>query len=209
MSAACCNGPGSAGPAGGRYRRVLWIALALNGAMFLVEAASGLFAGSVALQADALDFLGDAATYGLTLFVFAMPIRWRAGAALVKGTSMGLFGLWVIGSTVYALAAGGLPGAAVMGSVGALALVVNLLCAGLLYRFRDGDSNMRSVWLCSRNDAIGNLAVLAAAWGVFALGQAWPDLIVAAVMAGLALSSSWLVTRQALGELATPPAPAE
>jgi len=169
--------------------------------MFVIELASGLAAGSVSLQADALDFLGDAANYALTLMVLGMSMRWRSGAALVKGGTMGLFGLWVIGQALWSLHAGTLPGAMVMGTVGGLALTANAISAALLYAFRQGDSNMKSVWLCSRNDAIGNAAVMLAAAGVYGSGSAWPDLLVAAVLASLALSASFVVLRQALGEL--------
>ena len=195
---ACCAEVG--GPATAAYRRVLYIAIAINGAMFVVELGAGLMAGSVALQADALDFFGDTMTYAITLMVLGLSLRWRAGAALFKGACMGLFGLWVIGQTVIHAFQPGVPGAAVMGAVGLAALVANLACALLLYRHRAGDANMRSVWLCSRNDALGNLAVVLAASGVFASGTAWPDLAVGAGMAALALSGSWQVLRQASGE---------
>lgn len=184
-----------------RFRRVLWIVLAINAAMFAVEFASGLVAHSVSLQADALDFLGDAANYALTLMVLGMSMRWRSGAALVKGSTMGLFGFWVVGQALWNLHAGTLPGAFVMGTVGGFALAANVISAVLLFAFRAGDSNMRSVWLCSRNDAIGNVAVMLAAGGVYAADSGWPDLLVAAVLAVLALSASYLVLRQAIGEL--------
>ncbi len=187
----------------GRYRRVLWIVLGINAAMFLVEVAAGLAAGSVSLQADALDFLGDAANYGISLAVLGLTLRWRARAALIKGASMGLFGVWVILNTVHNALAGTVPSAEVMGGVGVLALAANASVLALLYAFREGDSNMRSVWLCSRNDVIGNLAVIAAAVGVFGIGTGWPDFLVAAIMAGLSLSSAWHVLRQAREELRT------
>ncbi len=188
-------------PASAAYRRTLWIVITINGTMFGVELGAGLIAQSVALQADALDFLGDTATYAITLMVLGLAQVWRSGAAMVKGTTMGLFGLWVIGQTIYHALNPGLPGAMVMGSVGFAALAANLVSAILLYRHRDGDANMRSVWLCSRNDAIGNLAVVLAASGVFASGTAWPDLAVGLGMAALALTASWQVLRQASGEL--------
>ena len=191
------------------FRRALWIVLAINAAMFIVEIVSGLFAHSVSLQADALDFLGDSANYLLTLMVLSMSMRWRSGAALVKGVTMGLFGFWVIGQAAWNIYSGTLPGAFVMGSVGVLALAANAASAGFLYAFRSGNANMRSVWLCSRNDAIGNIAVILAAGGVFSLGSAWPDLLVALVMAALALSSSVLIVRQAMGELRLTAVPAE
>ena len=187
------------GPPG--YRRVLWIALGINASMFIVEGGAGLAAGSVALQADALDFLGDAATYALTLFVLGMALRWRARAALLKGASMGLFGFWVIGNSIYHLIVPGVPTAEIMTSVGVLALAANLTSALLLYRHRHGDANMRSVWLCTRNDALGNIAVILAGVAVFASASNWPDLAVGVVMAGLALSSARQVLRQAQREL--------
>ena len=184
----------------GVYRRVLWIVIAINATMFVVELTGGLIAGSVALQADALDFLGDSLTYGISLAVLSMSLRWRAGAALLKGASMGLFGLWVIGATAYHALFPGVPSAPIMGGIGFAALVANVISAVLLYRHRQGDANMRSVWLCSRNDAISNIAVIIAASGVWATATGWPDLIVGGIMAALALSSSYLVIRQAKAE---------
>jgi Co/Zn/Cd efflux system component len=192
-----------------KFRRVLWVVLAINSVMFLVELVSGLSARSVSLQADALDFLGDSANYALTLMVLSMSMRWRSGAALVKGATMGLFGVWVLGQAGWNLVNGSLPGAFVMGSVGFVAFGANVASAVLLFAFRAGNANMRSVWLCSRNDAIGNIAVMMAAAGVFSFGSAWPDLFVALVIAGLALGSSTLVMHQAINELRTATAPAE
>jgi Co/Zn/Cd efflux system component len=196
----CCDVAVAGGPQDAGFRRVLWIVLGFNAAMFVIEMGAGLGVGSVALQADALDFLGDSASYAISLFVMGMTMRWRTAAALLKGLAMGTFGLWVIGATIWSLMAKGVPNPVVMGSVGTLALVVNVLCAVLLYRFRGGDANMRSVWLCSRNDAISNIAVVGAASGVFATGSNWPDLFVAAVMASLALYASVLVLRHGLRE---------
>jgi len=186
------------------YKRTLWAVIAINGVMFLVEMAAGTLAGSQALKADALDFLGDTATYSITLFVIGMPLVWRARAALIKGLSLGAMGLWVLGTTVYHVLVLGVPQAEVMGAIGFLALVANLTSVLLLLKYRDGDANVRSVWLCSRNDAIGNLAVIVAASGVWATGTAWPDLIVAGIMASLFLWSSVLIVRQAVVELRTP-----
>src|SRR5690606_32998692 len=163
--------------------------------------AAGLAAGSVSLQADALDFFGDAANYGVSLAVLGMALAWRARASLLKGFSMAVFGVWVLAHTIFNLVTGVVPEPMTMGVIGTAALAVNLGVALLLYRYREGDSNMRSVWLCTRNDALGNLAVLAAALGVFGTGAGWPDLIVASVMAALALTSSAQVTRHALQEL--------
>ncbi|NKB55642.1 MAG: cation transporter [Alphaproteobacteria bacterium] len=188
-------------PTTARLRRVLIVVLIINAGMFAVEITAGLAAKSVSLQADALDFLGDAATYAITLFVLTMSLRWRAGAALLKGISMGLFGLFVIAAAVWQAITGTLPGFEIMGTIGFAALTANVVCALLLIRFREGDSNMRSVWLCSRNDAISNVAVMIAAAGVFATDTGWPDIAVAAVMATLALTASWQVVRHALEEL--------
>jgi Co/Zn/Cd efflux system component len=193
----CCE-VGAAVDAG--FRRVLWAALAINFTMFLVEGSAGIGSQSVSLQADALDFLGDSANYAISLFVLGLGLRWRTGAAMAKGIAMGMFGLWVIGATVWSIVFQGRPSALVMGSVGVLALVANLISAFLLYRYREGDANMRSVWLCTRNDVIGNLAVVAAASGVFATGSNWPDLIVAAIMASLALYASVKVIAHATKE---------
>jgi Co/Zn/Cd efflux system component len=183
------------------WRRALWIALLVNAGMFLAEIIAGVAAGSASLQADALDFLGDAANYAISLGVAGMALAWRARAALLKGASLGLLGLWVIGSTGWHAYAGTLPSAEVMGVVGVLALLSNAAVAVMLYRFRGGDANMRSVWICSRNDAIGNVAVLLAALGVFGTGTGWPDLIVATIMAALGISGGLQIVRQARGEL--------
>ncbi|MEQ9146603.1 MAG: cation transporter [Parvibaculaceae bacterium] len=183
------------------YKRILWVVIAINGIMFLVEMTAGMIASSQALKADALDFLGDTATYTITLIVLGMPLVWRARAALVKGASLGLMGIWVLGSTIYYALVLDVPQAEVMGSIGLLALTANMVSVLLLLRHRNGDANVRSVWLCSRNDAIGNLAVIFAASGVWATSSAWPDLVVAGVMASLFLWSSAQIVIQALGEL--------
>jgi Co/Zn/Cd efflux system component len=187
------------------WRRALWIALGVNGGMFLAEIVAGASAGSAALQADAIDFLGDSANYAISLGVAGMALTWRARAAWLKGWSLGLLGALVLVSTAWRALAGGLPEAATMGVVGVVALVANGVVALMLYRFRSGDANMRSVWICSRNDAIGNVAVIAAAMGVFGTGTAWPDLIVAAIMAALAVSGGWQIVRQAREELGGAP----
>ena len=183
------------------YRRVLWIALVINAAMFAVEIAGGLRAGSVSLLADAIDFLGDAANYGVALLVLGMALKWRARAALLKGLTMGAFGIFVLGRAAWSLAAGIVPDPMTMGWIGALALAANVAVAAMLFAWREGDANMRSVWLCTRNDAIGNVAVMAAALGVFGTGSAWPDLAVAAVMGTLALAAARSVIAQARAEL--------
>jgi len=183
-----------------RYKRVLWTVIGINGAMFLTEMAAGHLAGSQALQADALDFLGDTVTYGLSLAVIGASVRTRAAAALFKGLSLSLMGVWVLGLTAYRALVLGLPSAEVMGAIGVVALAANLASIGLLLPYKDGDANVRSVWLCSRNDAIGNVAVMLAALGVWGTATAWPDLIVAAIMAGLFLTSAAQILRQAWAE---------
>jgi divalent metal cation (Fe/Co/Zn/Cd) transporter len=170
--------------------------------LFLAEIIAGLAAGSAALQADALDFFGDAANYAISLGVAGMALGWRARAALVKGGTLIAFALWVLGSTVWHALRGTLPQAEVMGVIGFAALLANGGVAFMLYRFRGGDANMRSVWICSRNDAIGNLAVLLAALGVFGSGTGWPDVIVAAIMGALGLWGGWQIVSQARGETA-------
>lgn len=201
MAGSCCDVPCKTTVEDPRFRRALWVALVINGAMFLVEIFGGSYAGSVSLLADAADFLGDAANYAISLVVLSMGLIWRARAALVKGITMGLYGLAIVGIVVWNSLGGTPPEALAMGLIGSLALVANVAVAAMLYAFRTGDSNMRSVWLCSRNDAIGNVAVMVAAMGVFGTGQAWPDLLVAALMAALGLTAAVTVVRQAKGEL--------
>lgn len=183
------------------YRRRLWIVIAINAGMFFIEMIGGVLAGSQALQADALDFLGDTLTYGLSLAVIGMSLKARATAALVKGISLTVMGVWVLGATAYHLWVLGLPRAELMGAIGFLALAANLASVLVLMKYKDGDANVRSVWLCSRNDAIGNVAVLAAALAVWGTGSGIPDLVVAAIMAALFLNSSALILKQSLGEL--------
>lgn len=209
---ACCGGDNDGHGHGGHghdhahdldgvYRNVLWIVFGVNAAMFCVEAVAGAMAGSVSLQADALDFLADAANYLIALFVLGKAITWRAGAALVKGGAMAVFGFYVLGYSAYMATTGGLPEAPVMGIVGAMALVANVGSAVLLYKFRGGDSNRQSVWLCSRNDAIANVAVIGAAGLVYLTHSHWPDLAVGFLMAALSLHSAWQIIRHAMGEL--------
>ena len=187
------------------FKRVLWIVLAINAAMFVVEIVGGLATGSASLQADALDFLGDTGNYAISLFVVGMVLRYRSMAALAKGGTMGLFGLWVMATVVWHLYAGTVPEPLTMGAVGVAALIANAVCFALLYAYRAGDANMRSVWVCSRNDVLGNIAVLLAALGVFGTGRGWPDLVVATVMALLALQGAVVVVRHALEELSSVP----
>ena len=203
MATRCCEASCAADhqPAAPRYRRVLWIALAVNAVMFGVELAGGLMADSVTLLADAADFFGDAANYGISLAVLAMASAWRSRAALIKGATMGGYGVFVLGKAAWNATAGTVPDPFTMGAIGFLALAANVSIAVLLYRYRGGDANMRSVWLCSRNDAIGNVAVLLAALGVFGTGSNWPDLAVAAIMGVLAVLAAKMVISQAWGEL--------
>jgi Co/Zn/Cd efflux system component len=189
----------------------LWIALAVNGAMFVAEIVAGVAAGSSSLQADALDFLGDTANYAISLSVAGLALQWRARAALLKGASLIVLALWVVGTTTWHAIQGTLPKAEVMGVVGVVALIANLAVAALLYQFRNGEANVRSAWICSRNDAIGNVAVLLAAAGVFGTGTGWPDLTVAGIMAALGLSGGVQILQQANSELKSQsePLPAE
>jgi Co/Zn/Cd efflux system component len=190
-----------AGPPPPGYAAALWVALAVNALMFVVEVAGGLRSGSVSLLADAIDFFGDAANYAVSIAVLSLHAGWRARTALLKAASMAVFGVLVLGRAVWSALQGVTPEPSTMGAIGALALAANVGVAILLFRFREGDANMRSVWLCTRNDALGNVAVMAAALGVFGTGTAWPDLLVAGGMAVLALSAAWSVTRQARAEL--------
>jgi Co/Zn/Cd efflux system component len=183
-----------------RYRRVLWAVILINAAMFVTEIVAGHLARSQALQADALDFLGDTVTYGLSLAVIGASLRTRATAALFKGVSLSLMAAWVLGATLYHVLILGLPRAEIMGGIGLLALAANVASVLLLMRYKDGDANVRSVWLCSRNDAIGNIVVTGAAGAVWWTASAWPDLIVAGLMAGLFLSSAVQILRQAWAE---------
>ncbi|MFN3727617.1 MAG: cation transporter [Allosphingosinicella sp.] len=199
-----CNSCASDEPKGiiaPRWRRALWIALIVNAAMFGVELYAGAAADSHALKADALDFFGDAANYAISLLVAGMALAWRARAALLKGATLALLGLYVLASALWAALNGSSPEPETMGVIGVLALTANVIVAVMLFQFRTGDANMRSVWICSRNDAIGNLAVVAAAAGVFGTGTAWPDLIVASVLATLGLAGGWQIIGQARGEL--------
>lgn len=199
----CCSGSCSPAtpPPDGRYRKVLWAALVINFCMFGVELASSLAAGSVSLLADSVDFMGDAANYGVSLFVLGMAVVWRSRAAYAKGLIMGAFGVLVLARAVWLGSGGQVPHAQTMGVVSVLALAANGAVAAMLYAFRHGDANMRSVWLCTRNDMIGNLAVMLAALGVFGTGAGWPDIAVATIMAVLGLHAARDIVRQARGEL--------
>ena len=184
-----------------RYRKILWVALIINLAMFAIEIGAGFNSGSTSLLADAIDFFGDAANYGVSIAVLSAGVVLRSRAALVKGACMLGFGLFVLGRAVWMFSQGTTPEAFTMGSIGLMALVANVAVAAMLYAYREGDANMRSVWLCSRNDAIGNIAVMLAALGVLSTGSAWPDLAVAIGMAVLALVGGWSVVKQASHEM--------
>jgi cation diffusion facilitator family transporter len=208
MGASCCGHDAKFEGLSADYKRRLWLVIAINATMFLVEMGAGALAGSRALQADALDFLGDTLTYGMSLAVIGSAIQVRAWAAFAKGLSLTVMGLWVFGTTAYHVLVLGVPKAEVMGVVGFLALGANLASVLVLAKYKDGDANVRSVWLCSRNDAIGNVAVMIAAAGVWGTGTKWPDLIVAAIMAALFLWSSFQILRQSWRELTPSAVPA-
>jgi Co/Zn/Cd efflux system component len=200
MAAHCCPAP-TQPVVDARYRKVLWAALVLNAAMFAIELGASWTSGSVSLLADAIDFFGDAANYAISLAVLGLSVATRSKAALFKAACMGAFGVFVLGQAAWNLQSGAVPEPATMGAVGFAALAVNAGVAWMLYRYRSGDANMRSVWICSRNDALGNLAVMLAALGVFGTGSAWPDLAVASAMAALALWGAAAVFGQTRGEL--------
>lgn len=202
MACSCSHEPASIKP-NSKFRMALWIALWINLSMFLVELIGGAYAHSSALWADSLDFFGDAVNYGISLAVLGASLYWRATVALIKGLTMAAFGLVVMAKVIYAYLLGIPPEAITMGIIGAIALLANVITAVILYAFRDGDSNMKSVWLCSRNDAIGNVAVIFAAIGVFGTGSLWPDMIVAVIMASLGLTAGYQVVKQALQERRT------
>jgi Co/Zn/Cd efflux system component len=182
------------------YKRILWVVISINFAMFLVESVAGFLADSTALKADALDFLGDAATYAATLLVIGKPLKTRSLVALLKGLSLGAMAIFVLSFTLYRVFVTGDPEPFTMGAIGLMALAANMVSVMLLMKYRDGDSNVRSVWLCSRNDAIGNVAVMIAGAGVFATGTIWPDIAVAFVIAALFMHSSIKITLQAISE---------
>lgn len=182
------------------YKKILWVVVFINFVMFMVEALAGFLADSTALKADALDFLGDAATYAATLLVIGKPMKTRSLVALLKGLSLGAMAIFVLGFTLYRVFVEGEPQALTMGVIGFMALTANVISVLILMKYRDGDSNVRSVWLCSRNDAIGNIAVILAGAGVFTTGTVWPDITVAFMIAGLFMHSSIKITSQALSE---------
>jgi len=192
------NDPASANSR--EWRRILWFALAVNALMFVVELVAGITAGSSSLQANALDFFGDAVNYAISLSVVGMAVAWQTRAAFFKGITLVLLGLWVLGTTGWHFYVGTVPEVPTMGLIGFLGLIANVVVAVMLYRFRNGDANMKSVWLCTRNDAFGNLAVLGAAVGVFGTATGYPDFIVAAILAYLSISAGWQTLRQATKE---------
>ncbi len=200
MSGGCCGSNTQFDGSDQSYIRVLWLVILINASMFVVEITAGFLGQSQALKADALDFLGDTLTYGVSLWAIGKSLKVRSTAAVAKGISLLFVSLWVCGGTLYRVFILHSPDAAIMGGIASLAFFANLVCVFLLIQYKDGDSNVRSVWLCSRNDAIGNLVVLIAASGVWVSESAWPDLIVALVMAGLFLSSAFQIIRQALME---------
>src|SRR5215471_17627917 len=201
MGTDCCSHGTRFEGLSAEYKRRLWLVIAINASMFLVELGAGALAGSQALQADALDFLGDATTYGISLAVIGASIQIRARAAVLKALSLTAMALWVLGSTAYHVLVLGTPRAEIMGAIGVLALAANVASVLILIRYKDGDANVRSVWLCSRNDAIGNVAVMVAALAVWGTATKWPDLIVAAIMAGLFLTSSTQILQQSFREM--------
>ena len=201
MAAGCCTQCPTAPVQDARWRRVLWIALVVNAGFFVAEIVAGAVAGSAALQADALDFLGDAANYAISLGVTGMALSWRSRAAALKGGTMLALALWVLGNAAWHAYAGAMPQAGVMGAVGVAALAANGAVALMLWRHRKGDANRRSAWICSRNDAVGSAVVLLAAAGVFGTGTGWPDVAVAAVMGALGLQGGMSIVRQARAEL--------
>ena len=203
MGADCCGNSVKFDGLSADYKRRLWLVIVINAGMFLVEMGAGALAGSNALQADALDFLADSATYGISLAVIGASVRTRGFAAIGKAASLSLMSLWVLAMTAYHVLIVGVPRAEVMGIVGILALTANVTSVLILMRYKEGDANVRSVWLCSRNDAIGNVAVMLAALAVWATATKWPDLIVAALMAGLFFYSSVRILQQSLYEIRT------
>lgn len=203
MAGSCgCSGNNNFDGLSDDYKTRLWVVIAINAAMFVVEIIAGQLSGSQALKADALDFFGDAVTYGISMAVIGASLKVRTTAAMAKGLSLFGMGVWVAGSTVYQVLYVDVPQAEVMGVIGLMALAANLTSVAILVRYKDGDANVRSVWLCSRNDAIGNVAVMIAALGVWGTSSGWPDLIVAGIMAALFLSSAFQILKQALQERA-------
>lgn len=200
MSGNCCSHNAKFDGTSEGFKRALWWVIAINAVMFAVEMFGGAMAGSQALKADALDFLADAATYGLSLWAIGRSVRTRSNAAMIKGISLLLMGGWVFCSSIYQIMILQLPTASLMSVIGVLALIANVVSVLILVRYKDGDANVRSVWLCSRNDAISNVAIIIAAVVVWYTQSAWPDLIVAIFMAGLFTRSAIQILKQAWSE---------
>lgn len=198
--AGCCQHHPPEKHQSAKFKTALWIALLLNLGMFLIEVFGGTHIGSTSLWADALDFLGDSVNYIISIFALGMSLYWRATVALLKGLTMGIFALIVLLKVLWSIFYGMAPEAMAMGAIGFMGLMANLISALVLFAFRDGDANMKSVWLCSRNDAIGNCAIMLAALGVFGTQSIWPDLVVASIIAFLGLTAAWSVTQQSLQE---------
>jgi cation diffusion facilitator family transporter len=195
-----CNESGQSSVSA-EYRKVLWICLIANAVMFVAQMIASYAAHSVSLLANSADFFSDAANYGISLYVLNLSLRQKAKASLFKGVSLGLVGLWVAFETLHHALQPELPKPFIMAIISVVALAVNVGCAGLLYKYRGGDSNRESVWICSRNDAIGNIAVMIAAAGVFASNTIWPDIIVAAILGWLAVTGAWRIIKSAKKEL--------
>jgi len=195
-----CHSQSDFDGASDRYKRVLFIVILINALMFVVEMSYGITGESQALKADALDFFGDSVTYAMSFWAIGRSLETRSNVALIKGISLLLMAIWVLGSTIYHLIVLNNPSAPIMGSVAMAALIANVISVILLMKFRDGDSNIRSVWLCSRNDAIGNVGVMIAAGLVYFSGSNWPDLIVALILSALFTNSAINIIRQALLE---------
>jgi cation diffusion facilitator family transporter len=208
MDSCCQDKAGELEALWGRQARVLWVVLGINAVMFVVEAVMGVLAGSLALLADSLDMLGDVLVYGFSLYVVGRSVRWRAAAALLKGIVMALFGMMVLGQAVYHIIFPEVPDFRIIGATGIVALAANLVCLALLTRHRKDDLNMKSTWLCSRNDIISNVGVLVAAVAVFALQSPWPDVAVGLMIMAVFMQSAVLVLRQSIKELRQPAIPA-
>ncbi len=191
----------------GRQARVLWLVLGINAVMFVAELIGGWLAGSVALQADSLDMLGDTLVYGFSLVAVVRSARWKASAALLKGGIMGMFGLAVLGQMLYKVLYGGVPAAPLMGGLALVALAANAVCLVVLTRHRNDDLNLRSTWLCSRNDIIANTGVILAAGSVYVTGSNLPDIAVSGLITAIFLRSAWLVLREAMAALRPPQQP--
>lgn len=187
-----------------KHSRVLKVVLMINAVMFLVEGMTGWLANSTSLMADALDMLGDALVYGMSLYVLTKSLQQQAKVALAKGGFMLLFGLFVLGDAIYKLIQPAMPDVQMMGVIGSLALIANLVCFFLLYSHKEDNLNMSSTWLCSRNDLFANVGVLLAAGISYLFLSKWPDILMGTAIALLFLKSSWYVTQEALDAIMQP-----